>query len=66
VHIVAWVNQYKNTRVFATTLGHDTKTGDDPAYHRLLAYGILWACDKLGDDGKPVAGFAGTAGRETK
>jgi hypothetical protein len=58
VHTVAWVNQYKGkTRVFGTTLGHDLKTGDDPAYHHLLASGILWACDKLGDDGKPVEGY---------
>ena len=34
-------------RVFHTTLGHDMKTGNDPAYHRLLANGILWACGQL-------------------
>ena len=57
-HTVAWVNQYGNTRVFATTLGHDMKTGADPNYQRLLAYGLLWACDKLGADGKPIDGYA--------
>jgi hypothetical protein len=57
VHTVAWVNQYGKARVFGTTLGHDMKTGADPAYHQLLASGILWACDKLGEDGKPVAGY---------
>jgi len=56
-HTVAWVNQYGTTRVFATTLGHDMKTGADPNYQRLLAYGILWTCDKLGPDGKPVEGY---------
>ena len=57
VHTVAWVNDYKGTRIFGTTLGHDMKTGATPEYHRLLAYGILWACGKLGDDGKPAAGY---------
>jgi hypothetical protein len=56
-HTVAWVNHYGDTRVFATTLGHDMKTGADPDYQRLLAYGILWACDKLGPDGRPVEGY---------
>jgi hypothetical protein len=59
VHTVAWINNYKGTRVFATTLGHDMKTGADPAYHQLLADGILWTCGKLGEDGKPAAGFGG-------
>ena len=59
VHTVAWINNYKGTRIFSTTLGHDMKTGADPAYHQLLADGILWTCGKLGEDGKPVAGFGG-------
>jgi hypothetical protein len=45
--------------VFATTLGHDLKTAGMPEYHRLLANGLLWACGKLGDDGKPLEGYAG-------
>lgn len=59
VHTVAWINHYGKARVFGTTLGHDMKTGADPAYHKLLAYGLLWACDKLGDDGKPIPGYEG-------
>jgi len=59
VHTVAWTNNYKGTRVFATTLGHDMKTGADAHYHELLADGILWACNKLGEDGKPAAGYGG-------
>ena len=46
VHTVAWINNYHGTRVFCTTLGHDMKTGADPAYIKLLANGILWACGK--------------------
>jgi hypothetical protein len=60
VHTVAWVNTFGKARVFGTTLGHDMKTGGDPAYHELLAYGILWVCGKLGDDGKPIEGYAGS------
>ena len=58
-HVVAWVNQYGKTRVFCTTLGHDMKTGANADYQRLLAYGLLWACDKLGANGKPVEGYGG-------
>lgn len=57
VHTVAWVNRFGKAKVFGTTLGHDMKTGGDPDYQKLLAYGILWTCDKLGGDGKPIDGF---------
>jgi hypothetical protein len=60
VHTVAWVNVYQGARVFGTTLGHDMKTGSDPAYHRLLACGLLWACGKLRPDGTPEAGYSPT------
>ena len=53
VHIVAWVHRYGRARVFATTLGHDSETAESPAYLRLLANGILWACDKLDNDRNP-------------
>lgn len=59
-HIVAWVSTYGKGKVFATTLGHDLKTVNMAEYHRLLANGILWACDKLDKDGKPAAGFGGS------
>jgi hypothetical protein len=61
VHTVAWVNDYHGTRVFGTTLGHNMTTGADPSYHKLLAYGILWACGKLDGEGKPVEGYGTTA-----
>ena len=53
-HTVAWVNDYHGTRIFCTTLGHDMKTGADPAYQKLLANGILWACGKLDANGNPT------------
>jgi hypothetical protein len=56
-HTVAWVNHYGKAKIFGTTLGHDLKTGSDADYHRLLASGILWVCDKLDADGKPLLGY---------
>ncbi|HEX8294758.1 MAG TPA: ThuA domain-containing protein [Chthoniobacteraceae bacterium] len=56
--VLAWTNMFGNTRVFSTTLAHNTSSVEDPRYLDLVANGILWATDKLGDDGKPKAGFA--------
>ena len=57
-HIVCWTYQYHKGRVFSTTLGHDMKTAASPDYLKLLANGLLWACEKLGPDGQPLAGYA--------
>lgn len=57
-YVVAWTNSYGDkTRVFATTLGHNDKTVGDPRYLDLVTNGLLWSVDKLGADGRPVAGF---------
>jgi type 1 glutamine amidotransferase len=49
--VVAWTNEYREgTRVFATTLGHNTETVADPRYLDLVARGLLWSCGKLEDD----------------
>ncbi|MFO0867321.1 MAG: ThuA domain-containing protein [Pirellulales bacterium] len=54
-YVVTWVNQYGNTRVFCTTLGHNTATVADPRYLDLVTRGLLWSCDKLNDQYlKPV------------
>ena len=57
--IVAWTNTYgeKKTRVFSTTLGHNNETVADDRYLDLVTRGLLWACQKLDDEGKPLAGF---------
>ncbi len=60
VHTVAWTREHEKERVFATTLGHDLQTAGMTVYHELVARGLLWACRKLGDDGKPAAGCEGT------
>jgi type 1 glutamine amidotransferase len=56
-HVVAWTNQYGKGRVFGTSLGHGKPTTDMETYHRLLANGLLWICDKLDDKGQPKAGY---------
>ena len=58
-HVVCWTYQFGRGRVFATTLGHDLKTAASPDYLQLLANGLLWACAKLSDDGRPLAGYSG-------
>jgi hypothetical protein len=56
--VVVWTNLYQGkTRVFSTTIGHNNQTVEDPRYLDLVALGILWACDKLGEDGKPLPGY---------
>jgi type 1 glutamine amidotransferase len=52
-----WTNMYGNTRVFGTTIGHFTETVATPQYLDLVTRGLLWTCNKLDDDGKPIAGY---------
>lgn len=58
-NVVAWTNEYgeKKTRIFSTTIGHTNETVGDARYLDMVARGLLWACGKLGDDGKAVAGY---------
>ncbi|MEY4485259.1 MAG: hypothetical protein RL693_2711 [Verrucomicrobiota bacterium] len=57
--VVVWSNEYgpKKTRVFSTTIGHNNETVSDAKYLDLIARGLLWSCGKLGEDGKPLAGY---------
>lgn len=57
--VVAWTNEYgpNKTRIFSTTLGHNNETVGDARYLDLITRGLLWACGKLGEDGKPAAGY---------
>jgi len=48
-YIVVWTNNYRGTKVFATTLGHNNDTVADARYLDLVARGLLWSCDKLND-----------------
>ncbi len=56
-HNVIWLNTYGKAKVFGTTMGHANATMCDPVYLDLVTRGLLWATGKLGEDGKPVAGF---------
>ena len=57
--VVVWTNEYgdKKTRVFSTTIGHNNETVADARYLDLVTRGLLWACDKLDKDGKPMHGY---------
>jgi type 1 glutamine amidotransferase len=46
-YVVVWTNNYRGTKVFATTLGHNNKTVEDPRYLDLVTRGLLWSCGKL-------------------
>jgi type 1 glutamine amidotransferase len=60
-HVVIWTNTYGKGKIFGTTLGHGNQTVEDPVYLDLVARGLLWACDKLDENGKPKPGYEGTA-----
>jgi type 1 glutamine amidotransferase len=56
-HPSIWINTYGKARVFGTTLGHGNETMRRDVYLDLVTRGLLWACDKLDEEGKPKAGF---------
>ena len=58
--VVAWTNEYgeKKARVFSTTVGHNNDTVKDDRYLDLVSRGVLWACDKINEDGTPKTGYA--------
>jgi type 1 glutamine amidotransferase len=56
-HVNIWVNTYGKGKVFSTTLGHGNATMESPVYLDLVTRGLLWACDKLNEDGTPKAGY---------
>jgi|TARA_Y100001947_G_C10337019_1_gene303489 hypothetical protein len=41
--VVAWTNDYNGTRVFSTSIGHNTFTVADSRYLDFVARGLLWA-----------------------
>ncbi len=58
--VVAWVNEYgpNKTRIFSTTIGHNTATVQDERYMKLITRALLWATGKLSPDGKAADGYA--------
>lgn len=59
-HPVIWTNTYGKVRVFGTTLGHHNETMMSTEWLDVVGRGLLWACDKLQNDGSPTAGYGGT------
>ncbi|MDB6110258.1 MAG: Heme-binding protein [Pedosphaera sp.] len=58
-HVCIWANTYGKARVFGTSLGHGNDTVKDAVYLDLVSRGLLWACNKLDENGKPLAGYGG-------
>jgi type 1 glutamine amidotransferase len=57
--VVAWTNEYgpNKTKIFSTTIGHNTKTVGDARYLDLVTRGILWTTGHITEDGKAAAGY---------
>jgi len=57
--VVAWTNEYgpNKTRVFSTSLGHNTETVADGRYLALVTRGILWATGHINENGQPEPGY---------
>jgi hypothetical protein len=60
--VVVWTNLYgaKKTRVFCTTIGHNNITVGDDKYLDMIAKGVLWATDKIDENGKAKEGYGKT------
>ena len=57
-NVVTWTNDYKGTKVFNTTIGHNNSTVEDPRYLDLVTRGLLWATGKLDAEGNIAEGYA--------
>jgi type 1 glutamine amidotransferase len=55
--VVVWTNDYKGTKVFNTTIGHNNDTVGDPRYLDLVTRGLLWATGKMDAEGKVAEGY---------
>jgi len=56
-HNLIWVNTNGKGKVFGTTMGHNNSTMEDPVFLDFVTRGLLWACDKLDESGKPKPGY---------
>jgi type 1 glutamine amidotransferase len=54
---IVWVHTFGKGKVFGTTVAHNNKTMSDTVYLDMFTRGLLWACDKLTEDGKPMEGY---------
>ena len=44
--VVTWVNTFGSTRVFSTTIGHNSATVEDARYLDMVANGVVWALNR--------------------
>ena len=56
-HVCIWTNLHGKGRVFGTTIGHHNSTMREKIYLDLVTRGLLWACGKLDEEGKPKPGY---------
>ena len=58
--VVAWTNEYgpNKTRIFSSTIGHNTETVTDDRYLKLITRAVLWSTNHLNEDGTAAAGYA--------
>lgn len=52
-----WINTFGKGKVFGTTLAHNNSTMSDPVFLDMFTRGLLWATDKLDEDGKAKEGY---------
>jgi len=57
--VVAWTNEYgpNKTKIFSTTIGHNTATVADARYLALVTRGLLWVTGHLDDSGHAKEGY---------
>jgi len=57
--VVAWTNEYgpNKTKIFSTTIGHNTATVGDARYLDLITRGILWTTGHINENGKAEPGY---------
>jgi type 1 glutamine amidotransferase len=55
--VVTWTNDYKGTKVFGTTIGHNDATVQDSRYLDLVTRGVLWAAGKINPEGTITEGY---------
>ena len=58
--VCMWTNTYEKARVFGCTLGHHNETMLTDEWLDTVSRGLLWACGKLDEQGRPHAGYEGT------
>ena len=57
--VVAWTNEFgpKKTKIFSTSIGHNSETVADDRYLDLVARGLLWVTNHLDAEGKVKDGY---------